>query len=182
MDRSFAGLLQHYDVRTSARTENPMRIGYLPLILFLILLALLPLVFRQLFTTALMKLRLEPFTAILLIIGIIVGGGINIPIKRIARNEALVEDPLAILGLTGRWPWFQRVRHKTVIAVNVGGCLVPADLAIMRLPISCSTVRKPSPGLPSRSQSIRPFATDLHSRSQGLVLPCRDWYLPGLQP
>jgi len=40
-----------------------MRVGYLPLILFLILLALLPLVFGQLFTTALMKLRLEPSTA-----------------------------------------------------------------------------------------------------------------------
>ncbi len=35
--------------------------GCLPLILFLILLALLPLVFGQLFATALMKLRLEPF-------------------------------------------------------------------------------------------------------------------------
>jgi hypothetical protein len=41
-----------------------MRVGYLPLILFLILLALLPLVFGQLFTTALMKLRLEPSTTI----------------------------------------------------------------------------------------------------------------------
>jgi uncharacterized membrane protein len=41
-----------------------MRVGYLPLIFFLILLALLPLVFGQLFTTALMKLRLESSTAI----------------------------------------------------------------------------------------------------------------------
>ena len=89
-----------------------MRMGHLPLILFLILLALLPLVFGQLFTTALMKLRLEPLTAILLVIGIILGGGINIPLKRIPRNDTLVEDPLAILGLTGRWPQFQRVRQE----------------------------------------------------------------------
>ena len=34
------------------------------------------------------------------------------------------------LGLTGRWPRFQRVRQETVIAVNVGGCLIPASLAI----------------------------------------------------
>jgi hypothetical protein len=53
--------------------------GCLPLILFLILLALLPLVFGQLFATALMKLRLEPSTAILLVMGIILGGGINSP-------------------------------------------------------------------------------------------------------
>jgi uncharacterized membrane protein len=107
--------------------------GYLPLILFLILLTLLPLVFGQLFTTALMKLRLEPFTAMLLIIGIIAGGGINIPLKRIGRKEALVEDPLAILGLTGRWPRFQRIRQDTVIAVNVGGCLIPTGLAIYEM-------------------------------------------------
>jgi uncharacterized membrane protein len=75
-----------------------MRAGYLPLILFLILLALLPLVFGQLFTTALMKLRLDPSTAIFLVIGIILGGAINIPLKRIARNDRLVEDPLAILA------------------------------------------------------------------------------------
>ncbi|MDE3042638.1 MAG: DUF1614 domain-containing protein [Nitrospirota bacterium] len=110
-----------------------MRVGCLPLILFLILLALLPLVFGQLFTTALMKLRLEPSTAILLVMGIILGSGINIPLKHIARTKALVEDPLAIVGLTGRWPWIQRARQETVIAVNVGGCLIPAGLALYEI-------------------------------------------------
>jgi len=110
-----------------------MRVGCLPLILFLILLALLPLAFGQLFTTALMKLRLDPSTAIILVMGIILGSSINIPLKRIARNDTLVEDPLAILGLSGRWPQFQRVRQETVIAVNVGGCLIPAGLAIYEI-------------------------------------------------
>lgn len=107
--------------------------GSLPLLLFLILLALLPLVFGQLFVAAMMKLRLGPMTAIFLVMGIILGGGINIPLKRIARNETLVEDPLAILGLTGRWPGFQRIRQETVIAVNVGGCLIPAGLAVYEI-------------------------------------------------
>lgn len=110
-----------------------MRMGYLPLILFLILLVLLPLAFGQLFTTALMKLRLEPLTAILLVMSIILGGAINIPLKRIARKDPLVEDPLAILGLTGRWPRFQRVRQETIVAVNVGGCLIPTGLAIYEI-------------------------------------------------
>jgi uncharacterized membrane protein len=106
-----------------------MRMGYLPLILFLILLTLLPFAFGQLFTMALIKLRLEPLTAILLVISIILGGAINIPLKHIARNDVLLEHPLAILGLTGRWPRFQRVRQETIIAVNIGGCLIPAGLA-----------------------------------------------------
>lgn len=57
----------------------------------------------QLFTTALVKLRLDPSTAILLVMGIILGGAINISLKHIVRKDALVEDPLAILGLTGQW-------------------------------------------------------------------------------
>jgi uncharacterized membrane protein len=80
-----------------------MRVGYLPLILFLVLLVLLPLAFVQLFTTALVKLRLDPSTAILLVMGIILGGAINIPLKHIVRKDALVEDPLAIPGLSGQW-------------------------------------------------------------------------------
>ncbi|MEY4705205.1 MAG: hypothetical protein RL042_1407 [Nitrospirota bacterium] len=65
--------------------------------------------------------------------GIILGSGINLPLKRIPRNGALVHDPLAILGLSGRWPWFQRVQQETVIAVNVGGCLIPAGLALYEI-------------------------------------------------
>lgn len=110
-----------------------MKVGCLPLILFLILLALLPLAFGQLFATSLMKLRLEPSTALLLVMGIILGSGINLPLKRIPRNDALVQDPLAILGLTGRWPWAQQVQQETVIAVNIGGCLIPAGLALYEI-------------------------------------------------
>ncbi len=110
-----------------------MKVSCLPLILFLILLALLPLAFGQLFATALIKLRLEPSTALLLVMGIILGSGINLPLKRIPRNDAPVQDPLAILGLTGRWPWAQQVQQETVIAVNVGGCLIPAGLALYEI-------------------------------------------------
>lgn len=104
--------------------------GCVPLLVVLLLLALLPLAFGQLFAAALLKLRLSPDTAVLLVLGMLIGGGINIPVKRIPRTEPLVEDPLAIFGLLGYWPRLQRVRSETVIAVNVGGCLIPAGLAL----------------------------------------------------
>jgi len=106
------------------------RLGCLSLIAFLLLLMLLPIAFGQLFATALLKLRLEPATAVLVVAAMIVGGAINIPVKRIIRSEALAVDPLAIFGLTGWWPQFQRIQRETVIAVNVGGCLIPFALAI----------------------------------------------------
>ena len=47
-----------------------------------------------------------------------------------ARWQAVRSDPTS---LTGRWPWLQRTPQETVIAVNVGGCLIPAGLAIYEI-------------------------------------------------
>ena len=101
-----------------------------PLLFFLVLLVLLPFVFGQLFTAALIKLRLEPATALLVVIGIFLGSPINIPVKRISREESVPVDPLAVFGLQGWWPSLQRIQRETIIAVNVGGCLIPVALAI----------------------------------------------------
>ncbi len=103
---------------------------WLPLLFFLILLALLPFVFGQLFTAALIKLKLEPTTALLVVIGIFMGSAINLPVKRISRTESVLVDQLAVFGLQGWLPMFQRVRRDTIIAINVGGCLIPVALAL----------------------------------------------------
>ena len=105
-------------------------LSWLPLLFFLILVAMLPLVFGHLFAAALIKLKLEPTTALLVVIGIFVGSVINIPVKRVSRTESVLVDPLAVIGLSSWWPMFQRVRRDTIIAVNVGGCLIPVALAI----------------------------------------------------
>jgi uncharacterized membrane protein len=111
--------------------ESTMKLpGGLPLLLFLLLLVMLPLVFGQLFASALIKLKLEPTTALLVVLGIFLGSPINIPVKRIPRTELVLADPFAVFGLSGWWPSFQRIRRDTIIAVNVGGCLIPVALAV----------------------------------------------------
>jgi len=104
-----------------------------PLLLFLVLLAMLPFVFGQLFTVALSKLKLDPSTALLVVLGIFLGSPINIPVKRIPRTESMLADPLAVFGLAGWWPSTMRVRRETVIAVNVGGCVIPVALALYEI-------------------------------------------------
>ena len=104
-------------------------LGCLPLLLFLLLLALLPVVFGELFSTALIKLRLTPHAALWVILGILIGSGINIPVRRLARDEDVPEDSFALFGFSGWWPQLRRVRRETIIAVNVGGCLIPVALA-----------------------------------------------------
>lgn len=121
--------------------------GLLPLLLFFLLAVMLPFVFGQVFASALVKLHLEPADALLVVIGIFLGSPINIPMKRISRTELMPADPLAVFGLTGWWPMFQRVRRETVIAVNVGGCLIPVALAVYETAHLVTAGRRPVFGL-----------------------------------
>jgi uncharacterized membrane protein len=119
----------------------------LPLLLVLLLLIMLPFVFGHLFAAALIKLKLEPGTALLIVIGIFLGSPINIPVKRIPRMESVTADPLAVFGWPRRWPLLQRLRQDTVIAVNVGGCLIPVSLALYETAQLTATGWQPIAGL-----------------------------------
>ena len=93
------------------------------------MVVLFPFLFGELMFASLTKLHLSPSMALACVIAIFVGGLINIPIKSVVRDGDVIEHPLAVYGLTGLWPQLQRVRRTTIIAVNVGGCLIPAALA-----------------------------------------------------
>jgi len=81
---------------------------------------------------ALVKLDLSRRAAFALVAAMMIGGLINIPIKRI-RTEEVMSHPLASFGLDDFWPALGRIRRESVIAVNVGGCIIPAGLAIYEL-------------------------------------------------
>jgi uncharacterized membrane protein len=114
---------------TSVVKPSPL----LSILAFVLLLALLPLFFGQLMVAGLAKLQLSPATALALVIAIMVGGFVNIPLRRFARDEEVAVHPLAIFGFHDVWPRMRRTRRETVIAVNVGGCLIPAGLALYEL-------------------------------------------------
>ncbi len=102
--------------------------GCLSLLVFGLVLAL-PFVLANAFLTALTKLGIGPLSALGVAVGIFVGGAINIPVARVQQAERVEYRPTRLLGLhrfLGR-----PVRHRayTVVAVNVGGCLVPTVLA-----------------------------------------------------
>lgn len=107
--------------------------GFLPLVLFFLLVMLLPFVFAQVFLTAMVKLRLTPEVGLLVVLGIFFGSVINIPIKKVMREEEFLVDPFSAFGLSGLWPRFQRVKRETVIAINLGGCIIPTGLALYEI-------------------------------------------------
>ena len=103
---------------------------FLSLFFFLVLFLLFPLFFAELMFAALVKLQLTPSAALTLLLCMFVGGLFDIPIKTFVREREVVAHPLAVYGLGEFWPRLRRVQRKSIIAVNVGGCLIPAGLAI----------------------------------------------------
>jgi len=98
-------------------------------LLFLGLLLLLPFVLANALLTALGKLGLGPTSSLLAALGIFLGSTVNIPVARIEHERPVDYLPNRLLGLHRLFPQPVQRRTYTVIAVNVGGCLVPTALA-----------------------------------------------------
>ncbi len=109
------------------------RLGCLPIFLFLLLLFLLPLVFVQFMGLALVKLRLDPSAAMLVIVGIFLGSVVNIPITRIARQDEVIAHPYPLFGFLDIGSHLQRSPRETILAVNLGGCVVPTLVAVYEI-------------------------------------------------
>jgi uncharacterized membrane protein len=112
--------------------RSPLPHGCLSLLLFFVLL-LLPLFLADALLAALDKLGLNPGLALLAVMGIFLGGLLNIPVKRLVREQPTEMMFPSLFGLQ-RFIYRQTyVRQYTVIAVNVGGCLIPCFIASYEL-------------------------------------------------
>ncbi|MGE3803855.1 MAG: DUF1614 domain-containing protein [Gemmataceae bacterium] len=109
-------------------------LGCLTLALVVLFLCLLPFFLVELMQRALEKLHLSPGMAFAMVMGIFVGGLFNIPIYHIPRVEEQTIEPISVYGALVRSPQqVRRVRRDTIIAINVGGAIVPMGLLIYLL-------------------------------------------------
>jgi len=81
--------------------------------------------------TAFERLGLSPGMAGMAILGIVMGSVINYPIYRIEKDELQPQSSFGPLGMSLERT-YQRVQSSTVIAVNVGGCVIPVALAVLQ--------------------------------------------------
>jgi uncharacterized membrane protein len=49
------------------------------------------------------------------------------------RHEDVMTHPFPLFGFMDTFPHLQRVRRETVIAVNLGGCLIPTMVAVYEI-------------------------------------------------
>jgi uncharacterized membrane protein len=101
--------------------------------LFLAFLVLLPLFLADAVLAALARLGLSAGVSAFVAAGIFLGGAVNIPIRRVAGRVDAALPPTALFGLERLVPQLAPQRTYTVIAVNVGGALVPTAVAIYQL-------------------------------------------------
>lgn len=109
---------------------------YLPvtLLLFCVLLLLLPFIWFAIAVDvveiAVAKLGFSPNMALLLLLAVLVGGAINIPLYERVSSVSIVTD-FTDLWLRRFWGIpLRKIEQKTVVALNVGGGLVPVLLAL----------------------------------------------------
>jgi uncharacterized membrane protein len=100
------------------------------LLLMLFLLLLLPWLFLDLMLIALEKLGIAPLMAPLIVFVMFVGSLINIPVLRESVPTQIRHHPLSIWGLERYWPDMHKEVRERIIAVNVGGFLIPMLLVI----------------------------------------------------
>lgn len=104
------------------------------LALFLILLLLIPVLFVMAPALAFAKLGLNPISGYLFFFLCLIGGGVNIPIKREeAPSPAMDEEAALFLRSFGfRIPSVS----ERIIAINVGGAILPGILCLYLLSIA----------------------------------------------
>jgi len=108
-------------------------VGCAILLATLLAMCLLPYLVVGAMETALAKLHLWPPVALVILVGIFVGGMVNIPLRYVERD---VEQVVVTRGWTGwmnRSPLLRRSDTETIIALNIGGCVIPALLAMFEL-------------------------------------------------
>jgi uncharacterized membrane protein len=83
----------------------------------------------NLFEIAFAKLGLTPQESLLLLIGSLVGSGVNLPLLQLRNSESEFPVKWAIQKIIwGVVP--TKLSNEIIIAVNVGGCLIPLGLSL----------------------------------------------------
>jgi uncharacterized membrane protein len=109
----------------------PPLIFLLMLFFFLVAFILLPFLMVGLMGQAFIKLGISPAMMFWLLIFILVGSMVNIPIYHMESRDLIKDQVVTYFGMRFRAPRVDR--HQTVLAINVGGAVIPVALCLYLL-------------------------------------------------
>jgi uncharacterized membrane protein len=107
-------------------------VGILLMLMFTILLfAVVGMLFLDLARTAFTKIGFSWSSALFVLLASLFGSSINIPVTNLQCSTPLVRERFVrAFGITYRVPVVDMVSCQTLLAVNVGGALIPALISI----------------------------------------------------
>jgi uncharacterized membrane protein len=104
------------------------------ILLFIVLAGLAVLVFFGVIGFAFADVGFTPLMVVVILLATLLGSFINIPILKLKTQIPIVEEESAnFMGLTYRIPRVQYGYAVTVVAINVGGALIPTAVSIYLL-------------------------------------------------
>ena len=110
-----------------------MPAGLLALLMTFLLLLLMPLLLADAMVSALQQLGMTRSFGALLVLAIFAGSLFNIPVRRKSRAEVLAYRPFDFYGIDRLAPRLLGERSQQVIALNVGGCVIPLLIVMYQL-------------------------------------------------
>ena len=103
-------------------------------ILFLLLVLVIGLLFVGVVGLAFRQVGFSPQLTMLILVATFVGSYVNIPLLRLKTVIPIVkEEYISFFGMVFRVPQFEYEEFKTIVAINVGGALIPALVSIYLL-------------------------------------------------
>jgi uncharacterized membrane protein len=104
------------------------------LLLGILLFAVVGILFLNLARTAFTRLGFSWTEALLVLLASLIGSGINIPLTRMECSIPMVTDKyVRSFGVTYRVPVVEKVNCGTILAVNVGGAVIPTLISLYLL-------------------------------------------------
>ena len=109
---------------------SPLTLIFMFLLSFLLIFAV-GFLFLGLASTAFMKLGFSWGFALILLLASLLGSGINIPLMRLESGTPFVKDScIQIFGVTYCIPAVETIKESTIVAVNLGGAIVPILISL----------------------------------------------------
>ncbi len=110
-------------------------------ILLILLVAILALVFVGVITVALENVGFTPVAILLILIGTFLGSSINIPMFKLKTIVPIIrEEHVSSFGVTYHIPKVEYGQSVTMVAVNVGGALIPTAVSLYLLSRASSSI------------------------------------------
>ena len=110
----------------------PPLIFLMMLVFFLVALIMLPFLLLGMIGEAFLRLGLSPGMVFSLLLLTLLGSMVNIPIYRFESREVFGDQIISYFGMRVRVPQMPQT-HQTVLAINVGGAVIPVCLCIYLL-------------------------------------------------